>query len=241
MWGDPFCMTAAWTLPAVANAWVLTYTLSSSNYSCTMCSFHHEVIDKVSWIKLVCIIYVIWNCWRLARKSVAVDQDSARSYYIIPWLAFSTVFTIDVHIWWVELYCCIQNSSQPEFCRASGKIFLELCINNLFNGYSVLFEASSGIFRVTIFIQTTTVSDQTQILLIVCCCSIREVHLHTPCNGVTSDVLYSGYFQFVFKALTLKVDGSLGWLPCVLLQFLWFWTLSVPFHIDELVWSCFFF
>ncbi len=113
MWGDPFCM----------------------------CSFHHEVIDKVSWIKLVCIIYVIWNCWRLVRKSAAVDQDSARSYYIIPWLAFSTVFTIDVHIWWVEFYCCIQDSSQPEYCRASGTIFLELYINNLFNGYSVLFEA----------------------------------------------------------------------------------------------------
>lgn len=141
MWGDPFCMTAAWTLPAVANAWILTYTFSSSNYSCTMCSFHHEVIDKVSWIKLVCIIYVIWNCWRLARKSAAVDQDSARSYYIIPWLAFSTVFKIDVHIWWVEFYCCIQDSSQPEYCRASGTIFLELYINNLFNGYSVLFEA----------------------------------------------------------------------------------------------------
>ncbi len=30
------------------------------------------------------------------------------------------------------------------------------------------------------------------------------------CNAVTSDVLYSGYFQFVFKALTLKVDGSLS-------------------------------
>jgi hypothetical protein len=114
---------------------------------------------------------------------------------------------------------------------------LELCTNNLFNGYSVLFEAVES-SRVTLFMQTTTVSDQTQILLLVCCCSIRYVHLCTPCNAVTSDLLYSGPFQFVFKALTLHVDGSLSWLSCVLLQFLWFWRLSVPFHIDELVWSC---
>jgi len=239
MWGDPFCMTAAWTLPTVANARILTYTFSSSNYSCTMCSFHHEVTAKYHGLKLYASYVWFETVEGWQRKSVAVDQDSARSYYIIPWLAFSTVFIINVRIWWVEFYCCIQDSSQPEFCRASGTIFSELCINNLFNGYSVLFEAVESSEW-----QSSCRLLQFQIRIRFCfLCAVVPSGKFTVYTLQCShkwyiDVLYSGYFQFVFKALTLKVDGSLSWLPCVLLQFLWFWTLSVPFHIDELVWSC---
>jgi hypothetical protein len=197
MWGDPFCMTAAWTLPTVANARILTYTFSSSNYSCTMCSFHHEVTDKVSWIKVVCIIYVIWNCWRLARKSAAVDQDSTRSYYIIPWLAFNTVFIINVRLNFIAAYKIVvsQNSAEPQaqYSRSSVSITClmvtvfslkqwNLQSDNLHADYYSFRSDSDSVSYVLLFHQVSS--------------------LCTPCNAVTSDVLM--YYIQDISSLFLK-------------------------------------